>query len=195
MDDWSHSGVGTYAKSVTGGHYRDIYRHAQHLVGALHGHAGLHRGSERNRDGDRAPPTRFISTGTRASDAPHENALDGFRHSAVALHPDAHFARAHPCTLRTPSSTVNSNFKTKPDIFTPTSSSAAVEKESYLRILAQAATLADPLPTIPQVSTPAALKPPSVAYEAEPYEGPKPIEGVLGGEHLAGLALLSLVLV
>ena len=34
-----------------------------------------------------------------------ENALDGFRHSAVALHPDAHFARAHASTLRTPPAT------------------------------------------------------------------------------------------
>lgn len=194
MDDWSHSGIGTYAKSVTGGHFRDVYRHAQHLVGALHSHAGLHRGSERNRDGDRAPPTRFISTGTRASDAPHENALDGFRHSAVALHPDAHFARAHPSTLRTPSTTVNSKFQTT-DIFAPSASSATMQKDAFLRILAQAATLADPLPDIPQVSTPATLKPPSVAYEREPYEGPRPIEGSMGGEHLAAAALLSLLLV
>lgn len=195
MDDWSHSGIHTYAKSVTGGHFRDIYRHAQHLVGALHSHAGLNKGSERNRDGDRAPPTRFISTGTRASDAPHENALDGFRHSAVALHPDAHFARAHPSTLRTPSSTVNSTFQTKPDIFAPSASSATVQKDAIDRILAQAATNSDPLPEIPQVSTPATLKPPSVAYEAEPYEGPRPIAGSLGGEHLAAAALLSLLVV
>jgi hypothetical protein len=194
MDDFSVS-PGNYLKSVTGGHFRDVYRHAQHLVGALHSHAGLQSGADRNLNGNRAPPTRFHSQGVRASDAPHENALDGFRYSAVALHPDAHFARAHASTLRSPSATVNSAFRAKPDIFQPASSSTSLRKDSMIRILAQAAANSNPLPDIPQVSAPAALRPPEVAHEAAPYEGPRPVEGSFGPEHLAAVGLLALAVV